>query len=248
MEEILQLVKEAKKYKSFSDEFILSIIAREMPKYKKQKDVVKSVKTELHKLSGMFFDDEKLTKACELVNAENYEEVLNLHTSTAERLGYYSEFYTKVFEKLGKVDSIMDVGCGLNPVSGIYLPFKPRYLAFDINENLAKVNNLFFNKFNTSGKMELRSILGEYPEKVDVIFLFKLMPLVKYQFKQGALNFLNKFNTKYFVITYPLLSVGGKQKGMAENYQKDAEEYLSHFKVLLNEKIGDELVLILEKN
>jgi hypothetical protein len=53
-EQILANITESRKYSYLSTEFILRMIMEESPKYKKDKDIIKSVKNKLHQLYGAF--------------------------------------------------------------------------------------------------------------------------------------------------------------------------------------------------
>jgi len=44
-------------------------------------------------------------------------ELLAAHTSTRERLEHYAEFYERFFELVGAPSTLLDVGCGMHPLS-----------------------------------------------------------------------------------------------------------------------------------
>ena len=76
--------------------------------------------------------------------------MLKSHVSTAERMGFYEEFYGKIFDVLGepgKKYKIYDAACGLNPFSAFY--FKERvelYHCSDIDVEANKEINRFFTE------------------------------------------------------------------------------------------------------
>lgn len=49
--------------------------------------------------------------------AELRGELLSAHTATRERMDYYQEFYDAFFALVGRPGAILDIGCGMHPLS-----------------------------------------------------------------------------------------------------------------------------------
>jgi hypothetical protein len=62
-ESCAEIIKSSKKYNSVCDETILRISENEIGKYKSDKEVIKSVKTKLHQITGAFIGGEEIKKA-----------------------------------------------------------------------------------------------------------------------------------------------------------------------------------------
>ncbi|MFZ1399787.1 MAG: hypothetical protein WAS33_22975, partial [Candidatus Promineifilaceae bacterium] len=50
------------------------------------------------------------------------------------------------------------------------------------------------------------------------ILLLKTLPCLEQVDKDAAVNLLDKLNGRYLLISYPAQSLGGRSKGMVENY------------------------------
>ena len=53
----------------------------------------------------------------------------------------------------------------------------------------------------------------------DVVFMLKLLPVLEQQKKGSAREVLLKQRAKWLVVSYPVASLSGKEKGMAEFYE-----------------------------
>ncbi|ENT7165963.1 16S rRNA (guanine(1405)-N(7))-methyltransferase ArmA, partial [Acinetobacter baumannii] len=83
-----------------------------------------------------------------------------------------------------------------------------------------------------------------YKGTYDVVFLLKMLPVLKQQ-DVNILDFLQLFHTQNFVISFPIKSLSGKEKGMEENYQLWFESFTKGWiKILDSKVIGNELVYI----
>ncbi|MBU0667247.1 MAG: hypothetical protein KKC26_07815 [Nanoarchaeota archaeon] len=112
-------------------------------KSKEYKFVIKEMRKSLREIYGVFITKDYSKKDFilnELKNAKvktEREQIINkllsLHQSSKERIPIYSEVYKQIFEITGKPNKILDLGCGLNPLSYHYLGCKPYYIASDMN-------------------------------------------------------------------------------------------------------------------
>ena len=71
-------------------------------------------------------------------------ELLKTHKSSDERLPFYDSIYKFIFNECNNVQSIVDIGCGLNPISTFLYPnyfAGKRYLALDINKSEINIIN-----------------------------------------------------------------------------------------------------------
>ncbi len=117
------------------------------------KIIVKDVRALLRRVYGLFRTQGIVTKE----NVETYfsskyakralKELLSLHHSTLERLPFYEQMYQEIFRRTGEPKTILDLGCGLNPLS---LPLmglsEVRYLAYDISKQELAVLDYFFSR------------------------------------------------------------------------------------------------------
>ena len=253
---VLDSIKTSKNYRDICNKTIEKLIEQETPKYKKNKDIEQSVRTKLHLWAKMFFSDFNKSKKT-LIDGENldrdfYLQVLKRHCSTAERYDFLEEFFDDILSVLGDVESIIDIGCGFNPVSYICFAKKhvKNYFAYDIVGECIEFLNLCFKHLKKDYVAEVLDASQDIPKtKVDVVFLFKILPLLEQQ-KQGKVKeLLGSLNANKFVVTYPTKTVGGKNVGMFNKYKEDLKKLCDecNLKLVFEKEYKNEVVFIVQK-
>src|SRR3989338_2347218 len=116
IEDILKKKTLTKIDRSIVQEYLPNIIPEKKREYKK---LVKEVRNELNRVYGVFQLGTNLD--------------LKSHKSTKERIEIYPTLYKRIFNLTGKPKSILDLGCGLNPLSYIYLGNHLKYIASECN-------------------------------------------------------------------------------------------------------------------
>jgi 16S rRNA (guanine(1405)-N(7))-methyltransferase len=186
------------------------------------KKALKKVRAELHSSYGMFqipgnadeIKKEFLKKAkMNSLSEPDYKAALSLHLSTKERLQSYPMVYEKIFKETGKPKVILDLGCGLNPLSWYYMPVKNfKYIASDIDLASLKFIGQYFDLAGINGETLVLDLQNnEELEKLskiqaDVCFLFKVLEIDK----RIAEPIFRKVNSKFIVVSFSTLSISGK--------------------------------------
>jgi len=234
--EVTEEILRSKKYSAVDKEVIERLSAEIIPKYKKQKDVIKTVKKELHIINESFFTDECHAKANTIINTysgDNIEndrevskELMALHASTKERLEQIDEIYGFLSGYISADDNITDIGCGFNPFALPFLSHKPKnYAAYDICNMTIQVLNNYFRTANPAYTAQINDAATKTPAiNTDVLFIFKLFPLLERQKKGRAFEILNSMDYNNAVISFPLKSASGKEKGMEAFYSAAFEK------------------------
>lgn len=208
MEEIISKIKEKKELAGISDEIVREILEKKIKRYKwdlltlkksEIKTIVKEVRAELRLLTGRFQISPE--KHLEVAKGNKLEDLLRLHTSTKERLN----FYPKLKEEISnlKIKSILDLGCGLNPLALASPGVK--YYASDINQSDLNIIQEFFNKNNIQGETfvyDLRNQNKDLP-KADLCILFKVLDIIETKGHKLAERILRKLECKYILISFP---------------------------------------------
>src|SRR3989344_2495066 len=162
MEDIIIEIKKKKEFSGLEDKFInkeLDLLLKRNPNLKyflnqprseKYKRIIKAVRAELRRNYGLFRvgKENKRDKLVEEFksrqNVEIVKKILSTHASTKERLDKYAGIYHQIFKKTGKPKAILDLGCGINPLSVIFIKStKLTYYAYDINQKEIELINLF---------------------------------------------------------------------------------------------------------
>ncbi len=142
-------------------------------------------------------------------------EILSTHKSSLERIDYYHEVYETIFSFTGSPESIVDLACGLNPLSFPWMGLKKvDYFAFEISPSDCDFLNEYFKimkPFGLNGKAFAVDLLDlkEIP-KADVCFLFKVLDSLEDLQRNYSEKLLKRIPCKFIVVSFPTMSLGGK--------------------------------------
>jgi len=254
--EIAEEILHSKKYSNVDRAVVERIIAETIPKYPKHKDVIKAVKKELHIIHESFLQADCHIKAGNILDsysgdAKNDKElslrIMALHTSTKERLGQAAEIYEHISRYVKSEDTIIDIGCGFNPFTLPFFHEKPKnYFAFDINLSTVQTLNAYFKCAGLPYSAEISDAVIQTPGvHGDVLFMFKLFPLLERQKKGRAFEIMVNLDCKISIISFPLESTSGREKGMEAFYSAEFEKGLpSDFSITEKVKFTNEMFYI----
>jgi len=207
-----------------------SIKKEKIIKSKEFKHILKNIREEIGKVYGCFLTNEfkkkeKILK--KIIYRDEFNKLLKLHKSTRERLEYYPEIYSKIFSwfketntKIEKI-TIADIGCGLNPLSQIYIPKEIKiknYFCYDLNPSDMEFLNSCFNKFklnsfaNNSDLITLNILKEINFQKADLVFIFKVIDSLEKIKRNISKNLLKKIKSKNIVISFPNKSLVSKEE------------------------------------
>ena len=236
-------LKVSKKYKHLCDDTLLRVAHWAGATHPPQK-AEKAAKKKLHQIYGAFFERMNLKKIEKLLDRlpkhpdneclkQTAAEILNFHTSTAERLPILAEFYRDLFSRTGTPKRVIDAACGLNPFAIQWMNLKPgsEYLGLDIDRRLIGLTNSFFSHFKRPNRAPNRApyrakcvdILVTPPgqeNKADMIFFLKTLPTLEQQERGAGERLLKSLAAEYVVVSFPAASLCGHEKGMENHYRK----------------------------
>ena len=241
LDELVTAVSHSPKYQHVSPELIRRIGAEELAKRRSYKEAVKATKNKLHQVGGAY-QDGKIDYGRALVRLTEAErrgseaqrdalmEVMRLHTSTRERLPILERFYADILADVPTVDSVMDIACGLNPLARDWMPLveNTTYLAYDIYDDMMRFLGDYFDLAGIPGKAEVRDVAAEPPtEPVDLVLLLKTLPVLAQIDKTAVPRLLDSLQAKYLLVSFPAKSLGGRNKGMVQNYEVQFEDWIA---------------------
>jgi 16S rRNA (guanine(1405)-N(7))-methyltransferase len=149
--------------------------------------------------------------------------IMRHHASTRERLPILERFYATTLASLGEVRSVFDLACGLNPLALAWMPLAPdaRYYACDIYTDMIAFLNGFFAQAGIHGHARICDLAAGVPdEQVDLALVLKALPPLDQQAKYAGRDLLRALNARHILVSFPAHSLGGRGKGMAENYEQ----------------------------
>jgi len=260
LEEIVEKVRASSKYREISERTILEIVKIELQKYKNEKRLIKAVKNRLHQIYGAFLSKEERQKLRELISILEKDHsnimdiakmILQLHQSTRERLDIYGELYREIFDTTGRPSSILDLACGLNPFSIPWMNIEGpiEYHAYDIDSIVIESINKFLAILGYPQLARIKDILfDEIEDCVDVCLIFKFLPTAERIKKGLSIKLLEAINSKFIVVSFPLKSISGKERGMLDNYSRLFEPiFQKSHKIIKKFTLGNEMFYILIK-
>jgi len=234
LENLVSIVLKSPRYRSVCADLVRNIGRRELSKRRNLKKAVKATKNKLHQIGGAYFLVrpsyaawlEKLQKARKAADEGLFRrtclEIMGHHYSTRERLKVLDRFYAGIFSLLPPIHSIMDIGCGLHPLSIPWMPLegRPKYCAYDIYEDLAGFLNSYMTLVNVEGFAEARDVVQNPPRiKADLAFLLNAIPCLEQIERSAGLKVLEQTNADFLAVSFPVKSLGGREKGMREYYE-----------------------------
>jgi 16S rRNA (guanine(1405)-N(7))-methyltransferase len=234
LDSLVEAVRSSPKYAHIAGSFIRRIGRRELNNRRSQKEALKAVKNKLHQAAGAYLAETppyeswlaKISAAARKDDlaalVEICRQAMGHHASTRERLPFIDSFYQQIFAALPPVHSVLDIACGLNPLS---LPLMPlpeqfRYYAVDIYEDLAAFLNAFFRLLETEGGAWAEDVIESPLDiQVDLALALKAIPCLERVDRTAGERLLDSLQANHLVVSFPARSLGGKQKGMVANYE-----------------------------
>ena len=239
---LVEAVLASPKYRYIYPGFVQRVAAQELAKHRKPKETLKAVKNKLHQVSGAYLDSKlnyddwfrDLQSAVDSSDQQSLKavckQVMAQHASTRERLPILEEFYTAIFAELPPIDSVLDLACGLNPLALPWMPLASNaaYYACDIYTDMVAFLNDFLKLIPVQAEVRSCDVIAKTPaQKVDLALLLKTIPCLQQVDKDAGTLLLDTIDADYLLISYPLHSLGGREKGMLEHYEASFRELVA---------------------
>lgn len=227
-DEIIKDIKAKKELRDISDTYMESFLKIIIPKKLEEKfdsaksfsqlkrtgaykEFFKTAREKLRKIYGVFKED---INREELLEQRDYEAILKSHQSTRERIDDYPKIIKEIYNST-KAKSILDLGCGLNPIA-IY-PHKNKikaYYAGEISKDDVDLLNNFFKQENIPGKAFIFDLITDDFSKLpkaDVCLLFKVLDALEILEENISLKILRKIPCTNIVVSFTTKSISGKK-------------------------------------
>jgi len=232
---VKEQVLSSAKYKNVFPPLVEKIIFDEIKKVRNEKDLVKAVKNKLHQTGTAFIHSypnyQDLEKQVRLlpknINSPELQQfcwqTMDNHVSTRERLSILPEFFNKILSAIAPVDSILDLACGLNPLSIPWMPVSKNILYYgcDIFSDQIDFLKNYYDHLSIPGEFFQCDLTEKTPAvEVQVAYLLKTIPCLEQINKTIGPKLLDKINARHLVVSFPAHSIGGRSKGMARNYEE----------------------------
>jgi 16S rRNA (guanine(1405)-N(7))-methyltransferase len=241
VEQIVQAVLTSPRYRHLLAGVVRNVAQQEAGKYRTLVEAIKATKSKLHQVSGAYLERrmeyarwlEVLRAAMETGEQERIRaecaSIMGAHASTRERLPILEAFYQETLGSLGPIHSVLDLGCGLNPLALPWMPLAPDalYYACDLDTRMVAFINDVLGVFGRPGRAGVCNLLEGAPtQPVDVALALKLLPCLEQLEKTASLRLLHSIQARYVLVSFPVQSLGGKHKGMRANYEVRFQELM----------------------
>jgi len=170
-------------------------------------------------------------------------EAMAHHSSTRERLTVLDQFYVQTLAGLPPPRVVLDIACGLNPLALPWMPFAPlrtlpfspletgllspdvHYYAYDMYTDLAGFLNEFLEIAGVQGQAEACDVIQSPPtRRAGLALLLKAVPCAEQQDRLAGARLLETLQAEHLLVSFPVRSLGGRDKGMLDNYEAHVQE------------------------
>jgi len=241
---IVSDVKKKKTLNSLDSSFVRQLILEYFDKNKKVKNhleshprfqkareykvMLKYLRRVLHDVYGIFNISKRSLVGLESCLKESkkiddrvldvHARILESHKSTQERFPSYAPFYISLFRITGKPKVILDLACGLNPLSFPWMGLrKLTYYAYELSSDDSSFIQSYFDvmrKYSGLDGEAFSADLLKLPRlpKCDVCFLFKALDSLESLKKGISLELIKSIDAKFIVVSFPTRSISGKKR------------------------------------
>jgi 16S rRNA (guanine(1405)-N(7))-methyltransferase len=233
LESLVATVQQKSKYRTICADFIRRIGSQELAKRASLKEAIKSTCSKLHQMGGAFFENhpdfplwlsqlEALPQDINSTEIKQYcMDKMQAHASTNERLPIIEDFYQRCLERVAPIHSLLDLGCGLNPLALPWMPLggDPMYQGVDIFSDMTEFDQRFLQHTHIRGRVNCADFLGKLPKQhFKLALALKIIPLIDQLDKEHTRQWLENIPADQLLVSFPIFSLSGKGKGMIENY------------------------------
>jgi len=233
IERLVTTVQESSKYRHVCPDLIRRLGERELGKRRNLKEAVKETKNTLHQVAGAYL--ERTPRYHDWIAAlrhapdraarkEVSRAILAEHASTCERLPYLETFYETILAEIGPVRSVLDIACGLNPLTLPWMPLATegeiRYIAHDLYADMMALLSDYFGVAQVIGEAHVTDVAVTAPQsQVDLALVLKFLPVLEQTERGTAQRWLRSLRARYLLVSFPTRSLGGHGRGRAEHYE-----------------------------
>jgi 16S rRNA (guanine(1405)-N(7))-methyltransferase len=201
------------------------------PRFQKSRDykvMLKHIRRTLHDVYGVFNlskrslaeleEHLKKSKGLDVKALSIHAKILQSHKSTQERFPSYEPLYISIFKVTDKPKTILDLACGLNPLSFPWMGLKSLiYYAYELSPDDASFIQSYFDVMKRYSGLKGKAFSADllnFPsfQKCDVCFLFKALDSLESLKRGVSLELIKGIDAKFIVVSFPTRSISGKRR------------------------------------
>ena len=219
-------IMQSKKYRDIDicEETVRDLLIRELKHHQKGKNAIKAARKKLHRIVAPYLGDPDYSVAAKELEVafqsknldvirESCAHIMAAHVSTKERLSILDRFYSRIFEVTGTPSTLLDIACGLNPLSFPWMGLLAStcYYAYDIHRQRVDFLNHYFSLQGLLPLAKVQDVLIYFPkEEADVAFILKEVHRFEQRQRGCSLPLLDALCVRYLVISFPTKNPTGR--------------------------------------
>lgn len=227
----------ARRYRHVDPALVLRLATEELARARSESEAVKRVKRRLHQAVTAYRPGRR-SSVRELARIEAAwtgsladaafrdacRSALSGHASTRERLPYLDQLYPAIWARAdGAPSSVLDLGCGLHPLSLPWMGLAPdaAYHAIDVDAAQLATVDRFLALVGQPHGVHPRDLAAGAPSlpSAELALVLKLVPLLDRQDPRAATRLLRGLDVRRAVVSFPVRSLGGRARGMERTYR-----------------------------
>lgn len=228
----VEAVLTSAKYRQVMPDFVRRLAGQELARGRSLKETVKAVKNKLHQVGAAYSGPapgytEWLEELAAAGSADGAafkalcREFMAAHASTHERLPILDAIYGEPLADLAPLHSVLDLACGLNPLSAPWMPLASgaAYHACDIYLDQVAFLQGYLSLAGLSGHVFACDLTAGTPDiQVELVLLMKALPCLEQVDRRLGAGLLASLPARHALVSFPARSLGGRSRQMEINY------------------------------
>ena len=226
-------IQKSRKYRTTCEDTIRHLVLAELAHHKSVKDAIKAARKRLHHVVAPYLGNPDYDAAetgleaafqsgdADLIR-ETCSDIMESHASTRERLSTLEDFYSQIFQITGVPNTLLDLACGLNPLSfpWMRLPTSIRYHALDIHGRRVELLNRYFLLQGLTPLARMQDVLTNCPvQGGDIALILKEVHRFERRQRGCTLPLLEALRVRYLVVSFPTRSLS-KRRRLTGQYRR----------------------------
>lgn len=254
--EIVDRVRRSRRYATVDPALVERLAIEELPKASGTEDAVKRVKRRLHQAVGAFHWPDRDVAAWPTEDPTALRalclERMRTHASTRERLPHLERFYRGIWERTGRPQRLLDLGCGLNPLALPWMEIGDAHVtAVDVDAGVLRTVAGFLDAVGQPHRVEARDLVAAPArEPADVALLLKLVTTLDRQNPEAATRLVRGLRVGHVVVSFAARSLSGRG-GHERTYRARMERLViesGRVSEVVERSVPGELVFVLTLN
>jgi 16S rRNA (guanine(1405)-N(7))-methyltransferase len=251
--EVVERVRRSSRYRDVDERMLERLAGEELARSRTVDEAVKRVKRRLHQAVGAFRGSIVRDAGAAGDRAALRERALaamRRHASTSERVPYLDRFHAAIWEHTGLPASVLDLGCGLHPLSVPWMRIGDApYAALDVDGRALETVRGFLGGWGQPHRVEARDLVADpATERADVALLLKLVTTLDRQDAAAADRVLARLEARHAVVSFAARSLAGRGGARETTYRQRLDRLVAasdRVRAVAEASIPTELVFVL---